>query len=402
MILCKQYHIKPNSPHYKELDDLTFRVKNIYNSTLYAWRQYLFDEEKFQNKKENYLKLKTSDCYRDIPQNVAAATFNLVHQNISSYFAALRAYKKDPSKFTGRPKMPKYKDPKSGRCVAIFNTRVLPKRKARKDGCIRFTGLDFKIKSEIPVDLINHVRFVPRDKYIVVEVVYEKEVDTQKENGNHAAIDLGVNNLATITSNVAQPKIISGRPAKSINQFFNKQKAKIQSTLERRNKKKWSKKLSRMQKKRNMKLKDYMHKASKKVVEYCKENKVTVLTIGKNNGWKTSAHLGKKNNQNFVQIPFNQFIQMIEYKAQLAGISCRLVEEAYTSKCSFIDDEEIGFHRTYKGDRIKRGLFKSSDGTTINADVNGSFNILKKAIPELSHKKVRDRGLMVSPTVIKL
>jgi putative transposase len=400
MMLVKQYLVKEGDESFKELDSLTFRAKNVYNSTLYYWRQALIKDEKCLSQHENYEQLKERDCYREMPQNVAASTFNLVQQNIKAYFCALESYKKDPSKFTGKPHLPKYKDPIKGRMVAVFNSRVLPKKKAKIDGFIRFTGLNFKVKSDIPVEAINQVRFVPRDRAVVVEIVYEKDCEPKVENDNRAAIDLGVNNLATLTSNVTIPLVINGRPIKSINQFFNKRKAALQSNLNKRAKKKWSKKLSRLQSKRNRRIKDYMHKASKKVRDFCLENKISILAIGKNDGWKQNANMGDANNQNFVQIPFEQFISMVKYKCELKGITVKMTNEAYTSKCSFLDEENLKSHKTYKGKRIKRGLFKTSKGLRLNADVNGSFNILKKAFPNVSTSELWNRGLVVSPKIL--
>lgn len=400
MKLVEQHFISNSHSCFKELDELCFKSKNIYNSALYLWRQQLSKEKKFLGSKESYRLIKDLNCYSDLPQNVAVATFNLVYQNIKAYFDSVKSFKNNPSKFSGPPRIPKYKDSEKGRCVAIFNSRVIPKKDARRDGVIRFSSLKFSIKSKVPVDSINQVRFVPRGDFVVVEIIYTVEPVKKEFNGKCAAIDLGLNNLATITSNSAKPIIISGKPLKSTNQFFNKRKAKIQSTLQKRNNKKWSKKLSRLQNKRNNKVKDYLHKTSKKVVDYCLVNDITLLAIGKNDGWKQSINLGSKNNQNFVQIPHAQLIKMIQYKCELKGILVEVVNEAYTSKCSFIDNETIKKQKEYKGKRVNRGLFVSQNGTKINADCNGSFNILRKVVPTTHYNELRDRGLVVSPVVI--
>lgn len=400
MYLAEQHIINKSNSSFKELDNLCLKCKNIYNSVLYSWRQHIINNGKFLGPKDNYRIEKYKQCFSEVPKNVASATFNLVYQNINSYFSALKAYNKNPKKFTGKPRFPKYKKIIEGRCIAVFNSRVIPKKEARKDGVIRFTKLNFTIKSKIPVDSIRQVRFIPKDNCVIVEIIYIVNPVKQKFNGSCAAIDLGLNNLATVTSNNAKPVIINGKPLKSINQFFNKKKAKIQSTLEKRNKKKWSKKLSRLQRKRNNKIKDYLHKTSKKVVDYCLVNNITLLAVGKNDGWKQSINLGSKNNQSFVQIPHSQLIKMIRYKCELQGISVELVNESYTSKCSFIDNETIKKQKEYKGKRVNRGMFVSQNGTKINADCNGSFNILRKVIPTLQYNELRDRGLVVNPTVL--
>jgi putative transposase len=403
MNLVEQHIVKKGNESFKELDNLCLTSKDIYNSVLYIWRQELIKNGKFIPSIETYSIIKKHPAYKQIPQNIAVSTFNLVYQNIRSYFAALKSFKKNPSKFNGKPRLPKYKDSENGRYVAIFNSRVLPKKEARRDGMIRFTGLKYSVKSSVRVDDIIQVRFVPQGDHIVVEIIYEKEEFTEKLfNGNCAGIDIGLNNLATVTSNIAKPFIINGRPLKSINQFFNKRKANKLSILEKRNKKKISKKIKKLQAKRNNKIKDYLHKASKEIINFCLEKDITLLVIGKNNDWKQSLNLGAKTNQNFVSIPHTKFIDMLKYKCKLNGISVKVIEESYTSKCSFIDNEKIKKQESYMGQRRKRGLFISKNGIKINADCNGSYNILRKVVQTVSYTDLLNRGLVVSPVIIKI
>jgi IS605 OrfB family transposase len=199
---------------------------------------------------------------------------------------------------------------------------------------------------------------------------------------NHriASIDIGLNNLATLTSNGAfAPLILNGKPLKSINQFYNKKKAKLQAALKKEQK--TSRRIQALTHKRNNKVKDYLHQSSRYVMNQLVSNQISVLVIGKNDQWKQEIALGSRTNQNFVQIPHATFIDQLKYKAQLVGIRVVLQEESYTSKCSFLDGESIQKHAEYQGKRIKRGLFRSKNGTVLNADVNGSANILKKAFP---------------------
>lgn len=403
MKLVEQHIVKKSNPLFNELDRLCLASKNIYNATLYIWRQEFTNNNKFISSVDSYQIIKEKECYKQLPQNVAVSTFNLVGQNIRSYFAALKEFNENPAKFSGKPRIPKYKDPKTGRCVAIFNDRVLPKKQSRKDGVIRFTGLKYSVKSSVPIDNVNQVRFVPKGDCVIVEIIYEKKADDIKDfNGNCAGIDIGLNNLATVVSNVSTPFIINGKPLKSINQFFNKKRAKKLSILEKRNKRKTSKKLRRLQNKRNNKTKDYMHKASKKIIDFCISKNITLLVIGKNNNWKQSLNLGAKTNQNFVSVPHAKFIDMIKYKCEIRGITVKVTEESYTSKCSFIDNEKIKKHENYMGKRTKRGLFVSNNGTKINADCNGAYNILRKVVQTVSYKDLLDRGLVVSPAIIKI
>jgi IS605 OrfB family transposase len=210
-----------------------------------------------------------------------------------------------------------------------------------------------------------------------------------------------VNNLAVCTSNQAlKPIILNGRPLKSINQFYNKKRAEMQSKLQN---KFTSKKISKLTFKRNNKIQDFIHKSSRLIVNYCIENEIDTIIIGKNDNWKQNINIGKQNNQNFVSIPHAKFINLIQYKAQLEGIKVILTEESYTSKCSSLDLEKVCKHETYKGTRIKRGLFQSSN-KLINADVNGSLNIMRKVVDDETFKECLQsiEGLVFNPIKINL
>ena len=201
-----------------------------------------------------------------------------------------------------------------------------------------------------------------------------------------------MNNIVALTSNVSQSILYNGRPLKSINQHYNKHKAELQSRLKQN--KQVSKRINRLTYKRNNKIKDYMHKLSIAIVQYMEANNLNTLIVGKNDGWKTNIEIGKVNNQNFVSIPYNMLIYMLEYKCKLHGIKMIKVNEAYTSKCSFLDNEIIGKHETYLGKRVNRGLFISSKGIKINADINGSLNIMVLGLQIL---KVKRDVLLVEP-----
>lgn len=186
----------------------------------------------------------------------------------------------------------------------------------------------------------------------------------------------------TVSSNVTKPFIINGKPLKSINQYWNKERARLQSLL---GDKKTSKRIQSITNKRNNKVKDYLHKSSRKLVDFLVSNNISTLVVGYNEEWKQGVNLGKRNNQSFVFIPYYTLIEQLEYKCRLEGINFILTEESYTSKCSFLDNEEVCKHEKYLGKRIKRGLFKSKEGKLINADLNGSLNILKKVVGEFQY-----------------
>lgn len=195
-----------------------------------------------------------------------------------------------------------------------------------------------------------------------------------------------------------RPLLINGRPLKSYNWFWNKSRAKLQSELKENHS---SKRITKLTFDRNNKVNDYLHKVSRLLINKALENCVTSIVIGYNQGWKNEINMGKKNNQNFVNIPYVKLIDFIHYKAEENGIRVIMVKEGYTSKCSSIDKEEIKKHETYVGKRVKRGLFKSSDGLEINADVNGSLNILRKVIGD-GFIDLLNIGCVLQPELIKV
>jgi len=242
--------------------------------------------------------------------------------------------------------------------------------------------------SGVPIEMqtahtaVNQVRIVPRGGYYVVEVVYEQEakpadVDVKRV----ASLDVGINNLVALTSNTGgfAPRLVNGRPIKSVNQFYNKRKAELQTI------------------KRTRRLDHYLHTASKRIIDLLVEEMIGTLVIGKNPLWKQEAKMGKRNNQTFVLIPHTRFIAMLTYKAELVGIQVIVGEESFTSKASFLDGDAIPTwgktkqEPVFSGKRVKRGLYKSKSGKNINADVNGSYNILRKVAPDaLRGKGVED------------
>jgi IS605 OrfB family transposase len=216
-------------------------------------------------------------------------------------------------------------------------------------------------------------------------VVYSVPVEpADVDYSRTAAIDIGLDNLATVTFNQPDlaPLLVNGRPLKSLNQYYNQECARLQSLLN--GDRHTSRRLDAHTDKRNRRVTAYLHLASRRIIDTLVDQHIGTLVIGKNDRWKQDIHLGKRTNQNFVQIPHTRFIQMLCYKCALVGIRVVITEESYTSKCSFLDNEPIGKQESYAGRRIHRGLFRASDGRIINADVNGSYNILRKVIPNAS------------------
>lgn len=391
MYLTERHVVKVGTVEFKEYDAICFLSKNMYNSALYALRKHFFETKtlkpKFQLSKE--FQEQNQPDYRAMFVRSAQQIIGITHQSMKSFFALIKA--KKSGSYDKPIKLPKYL-PKNGRQVVIYDNKAFYE-KDFKEGYIRVAQTQSRIPTKIKnIKSIQQIRLVPKGNHVVVEVLY-KVTDTplKEDNRRYVAIDLGVNNLATVVSNVDSPKIINGRPLKSINQYYNKQKAKLQAKMDKEygtSKRKQTHREQSLTFKRNNKVNDYLHKTSRKIVNYLVSNNINTLFIGKNKEWKQNINMGKRNNQNFVNIPFYKLVQMLLYKCALEGITVKEIEESYTSKCSFLDDEEISKHEEYKGKRIKRGLFKTAGGNIINADVNGGLNILRKAVGKFDYDPI--------------
>lgn len=377
MLLTEKHFIKKSNPLYKELDEMCFLSKNLYNQALYRIRQHYFNAKEYLNYYYNVKQLtkeKQTD-YTALPAKIAQWVVKQVDQNFRSFFASLKSKKVDH-----KVSIPKYLE-KNSKYMLTFTNQAIS-RKELKFGYLKLSGCDGRVKL-IHTD-VRQVRVIPRNKLFTIEVIYNTDEKSRFDNGNYVGIDIGLNNLAAVGGNKINPILLNGRPLKSINQYYNKHLAKLKSRQDIcKNKNVNSDKIRKLTQKRNNKIKDYLHKASRKLVNHLVSNSVSKIVIGHNKNWKQDINLGKSNNQKFVQVPFNMFIHLVTYKAQLEGIEVIVREESYTSKCSFIDNEEICKHETNKGKRIKRGLFRSYDGRLINADLNGALNILRKETPNV-------------------
>ena len=395
-MLLSQIHITNNS---KELDGITFKCKNLYNRANYIIRQEFINNGKYISKYDMFNDLKDDSDYKAMPARVSRGVLRTLDANWISFFETIKDWKKNKSKYKGKPNLPKYL-PKNGKFNAIFTDLAVLKPSKNKVG-IGLSSLDMRIRTDIEYKSIKEVNVKPlkTGKYSINIIHEVKEEERKINNGNYCSIDLGLNNLMTLTSNKSglKPVVVNGRPLKSINQFYNKQKAKWQSELP--NKVYTSKKINKLTEKRGFKVNDYLNKASKFLIEWCLENELNTIVIGYNEFWKTEINIGKRNNQNFVNIPFQTLVWMIEYKSRKMGINVLKHEESYTSKCSFLDLEDVKKHEKYQGLRVKRGLFKSSTGRTINSDVNGSLNILRKAVPAVFSNGIED--IAVYPERVK-
>lgn len=411
MKLVEQHIIKQNNSFYKECDNLCFKSKNLYNSSVYLIRQeYINNKINIINRL--YHLIKNSDEYKLLPPKVSSSVLIAVKLNFKSFFNSLESYKKYPSMFKSKPKLPKYLDKINGRFFVSYTNQAISKKVFYKLNKIKLSQSNIEFKTNITnFKDINCVRIIPNIGYYTIEVIYTIKDEIKLENNNrYLSIDLGVNNLSTLTSNDKnfKPLIINGKPLKSINQYYNKKRSKIISILEIRNKSKKSKRLNNLTLKRKNKIDNYLHKSSKKIIEILKENKINTLIIGKNDNWKQETDMNKKNNQNFVSIPHSRFIDMLKYKCERSGLNVIIREESYTSKTSFLNLDPIPSYKKndttkyeFSGYREKRGIYKIKNSSIrINADVNGSYNILRKAVPNAFVDGIE--GFGVIPSIIKI
>ena len=360
-----------------ELSSLCHLSKNLWNEANYLIRQEFFINGNWIRYNTLAATLKTSENYKNLNAQTAQQILKVLDRSWNSFFKAIKEWSKNPDKFIGRPKLPNYK-PKDGEALLIFTNQQV----TVKDHILSFTKkLPLKIKTRLSDNTnLREIRIIPWYARI--------------HNGNRViGIDLGLRNVVTIANNIGEiPIVIKGGILKSMNQYYNKEKAQLQSIYDNQGIK-FGTRMSQLNSKRNHKIKDIMHKISRYTIDYCLENNIETIVIGKNDNWKQEANMGKKNNQNFVQIPHFKLIQMLQYKAETEGITVKLQQESHTSKCSFLDSEPICHQETYKGVRFTRGLFRSENGTILNSDVNGAYNIIRKAIPDAFAKGIEGVGL---------
>jgi len=381
---------------YKYCDETCLKSKNLYNYANFIVRQEFITNGRWISAFDLNKMLKGEDVFKELPSKASQQIMILLGKNWKSFFKSIKDWSKNKSKYTGKPKLPKYKD-KNGRQVIFFdytqgsfqnNKYYFPRRDRKK--------IEY-IETNIHKSDFRLLRIVPYGNCYKIEIVYTKEVkEKEVYNNNYLSIDLGVNNLATLTNNIGiQPIIINGKILKSINQYYNKLQAKAMSYIGKGT----SNRIKRINTKRNNIVDTHLHKISHWIIEYCLTNNIDNIVIGRNQDWQRNNNIGRKNNQSFVQIPFEDLIRKISYKAEENGIKVIITSEEYTSKSSFIDNDilpnKFGNYK-FSGERIKRGLYKSKDGVLINADVNGSFNILRKCIPEFVYND-RIKGVSLHP-----
>ena len=411
----EQHRIKKNHKFFTIMDDLCLKSKNMYNYGNYIIRQEFIEtsKEKEQGLRESanwiqYNKLfdmvKDSEPYKELGSNVGQATLRKLDKAWKSFFESIKDYSKNPDKYLGRPKMPGYLPKESGRYECDLDNNKFKVI----DGYVYFCWKPLKVMNNtfmtnIPEGTkLMQLRFVPKNGEYIMEVVYQIEIpDIEEKAERIASIDLGVDNLMTITSNCGiKPLVINGKPLKSINQYYNKKISEMRSELKKRHNADWSKEMQRFTIKRNNKVDDYIQKATKIVIDFCKENNIDTLVCGYNSGWKQESDMNKKTNQKFISIPHESIVYRLKYKCENEGIVFKTPEESFTSGTSFLDGEEPIKENYDKSRRVHRGLFVSNNGIKINADVNGSYQITKKVFPNAYSNGIVGVGL--HPTVVNI
>jgi putative transposase len=405
MRLVERHVIRDTDPRYAAIDRAAFASKNLYNTANYLVRQSFIREGIYLNVAAVFHLIKGHEAYCALPRKVSNDVLRQLDRNWRGFFAALQAWKADPSTFVGRPRLPRYKDKQQGRNLLIYDIQAISVTGLRRGEVIP-SQLGISVRTKHTT--IQQARIVPRNGYYVIEVVYEREpVPAAGDPSLYAGIDIGLTNLAALTANKAGfvPRLVNGRPVKSINQFYNKRRAQLQSRLGDRGMVGTSRRLERITTKRTRRIDHYLHTASRRIIDLLVAEGIGTLCIGKNPLWKQEVNMGKRGNQNFVAVPHSRFIEMLTYKAELVGIQVCITEESYTSKASFLDADPLPVYDptqpvpTFSGRRVKRGLYRAADGRHINADANGAYNVIRKVAPDAFALVRRQgcRGCVVHP-----
>ena len=397
---------------FRNLKYLSHIAKNLTNEAIYNIRQYYFNKKKYLSYNENYKILKNSENYKKLNSNMAQQILKKVDGSFKSFFGLLKLAKN--GQYNGKIKLPNYLD-KDG-----FTTLVIGFVRLKDDILIVPYSNSFKkthqeVKIKLPPVLkgkkIKEIRIIPKQhsRYFEIQYTYEVEEVQRKLNKNNAlGIDLGIDNLCTCVTNAGASFIIDGRKLKSINQYYNKINAKLQSIKDKQKTSRTTLRQKRITRKRNNRIEDYLSKAARIIVNYCLNNDTGKIVLGYNEDFQRKSNIGSINNQNFVNIPYGKLRNKLIYLCKLYGIEFKQQEESYTSKASFFDRDEIPIYDkensqeyTFSGKRIKRGLYQTSAGKLINADCNGALNILRKSkVVDLSI--LYNRGELDTPKRIRI
>ena len=378
---------------YNILRELCKIAKNLTNQAIYNIRQYYLQEKQYLKYEYNYYELKNSKNYKLLNSNMAQQILKNTDQMFKSFFGLIKLTKQGKYNFK-YIKLPKYL-PKNGYLNLIIgqirikenNILTIPYSNTFKKKYK--TKIQIKIPKILEDKTIKEIQIIPKfnARFFEIQYTYEIQEENIKLDTNNAlAIDLGINNLCTCITNAGKSFIMDGKKLKSINQFFNKKNAKLQSIKNKQNIKKQTKQQYFISQKRKNRVNDYINKTCRYIINYCLINNIGTLVIGYNQTFKNKTNLGKKNNQIFTQLPFGKIREKLEYLCKRYNINYILQEESYTSKASFFDDDKLPIYNAdnpqtynFSGKRIKRGLYQTKNNYLFNADCNGALNILRKS-----------------------
>ena len=382
MYLTVKQQIKHLSKEdYKSIKELCHIAKNLTNEAIYNVRQYYFTEDKFLKYEKNYTLLKSSPNYKELNSNIAQQILKEVDGSFKSFFGLIKLAKQGKYSFKDC-KLPRYL-PKDGYTTLVIGFVRLNGNKLILPFSNNFKKTHKVVEIIIPPVLLDkkvkEIRILPKAnaRYFEIQYIYETECIQRNLNTQNAlALDLGVNNLVTAVSGTGKSFIVDGKRLKSINQWFNKENARLQSI---KDKQRFGKKPTNRQKAIardcNNKVNDYMNKAARMIIDYCINNDIGTLIAGYNVTFQRNSHIGKQNNQNFVNIPYGRFRDKLAYMCELNGITYVEQEESYTSKASFWDKDNIPVYNNdnpkeyeFSGNRVHRGLYETANGKTFNAE----------------------------------
>ena len=404
----EKHIINREHPYFPMLMDKCHEAKNIYNHANYIIRQEFINNGNWLRYDDIEQMLHNDMEYPDYWNwnlaNSSQQVLKVLDKNWKSFFKAIKEYNKNPEKFTGRPKLPKYIK-KNGYKEFVLTTQQV---KLKDDGLVYFPksmdGFIIKPKFiENGYEQFKQARIVPKNDRVIVELVYTVSIVEKLDSttDNYMSIDLGIDNFAAVVSNTGIAEIINGKGLKSVNKYYNKLIANHKSIFDKARNKGYSHLLYSITNKRNDKIDYFMNITTNYIIDLAIQHNISTIIVGKNVGWKQKCNLGKKTNQTFVQIPYNLFINKLTYKCESNGINVITVDEAYTSGTSFLDNElpEKEFYN--KKRRIYRGLFKTNTGKLINADINASCQIMKKVFVN-AFNKLDNIGFVMHPVRVNL
>lgn len=385
--------LSPNQ--FLRLRELAGHSKNLYNQSLWVLRETFEATGQYvpYTPMDKVMKQVTNRegavNYKLLKAKVSQQILRRLDKNFKSFFNAYKDYQKNPSKYSGQPRPPRFKRCDRDNLIDDYQAFAI------KNGVVSLEkGLDFRLPKMLLGKTIKQIEVIPKRNYFEAVLVYDDESDKPKPippSDRIMAIDLGLNNLAgVVTNGVSKPWLIDGRRLKAINHHYHKRFAQFTSHLEQTRKKKWSHRLQRLTDRKNARVADYLQKTTSQIVKHCVNFGISQVVIGEVTKSLNSINLGKKTNQNWVGLALGQLVDKLRYKLENHGIVLKIINESYTSKASFVDEDtlpkkhEPDLNHAFSGKRVKRGLYRTRTGLAVNADVNGAYNILRKSNPKFS------------------